>query len=314
MDFLGNTILHSTESVETAVFLSLGSGIFHLGSGSTGSGGEDESEERVIAHGFDQGNGLFEFLLSLTGEAHDHIGSQHQIGHDRLGIHDLLEICFPIVMAVHSLQHPGRAGLEGKMQLLGNLGGSGHGVEELFGRISRVTGHKADLEITGDLGDQFQQISEVNTTIQILAIGVNILTQEGNITNSTFDQFSALGQNILRLAAPFTASDIGHNAVGAEIIAAIHDGNPCFQGVVADLGDTFGDRACFIFYEIGALADKQHSMQNLGELPQVMGGEHTIHMREALLDPIYHMSLACHTAAQENLLAGVTALGVGQCT
>ena len=45
----------------------------------------------------------------------------------------------------------------------------------------------------------------------------------------------------------------------------------------------------------------------------MMGGEHTVHMGIALLDPGADHFLTGHAAAQEDLLRRMAALGVGQC-
>ena len=104
-------------------------------------------------HGLNQADGLFEFLLGLSGEAHDHVAGQHQLGHDLFGVVDLLQVGFPVVMAVHGLQHPGGAGLEGEMQLLRDFGILRHGVEQLLAGITRMACHEADEKIPRNLGN-----------------------------------------------------------------------------------------------------------------------------------------------------------------
>ena len=56
----------------------------------------------------------------------------------------------------------------------------------------------------------------------------------------------------------------------------------------------------------------QDPKQNFRELPQMVGGKYAVHMGEALPEPLLHLRLACHAAAQENLLSRVAALGVGE--
>ena len=51
--------------------------------------------------------------------------------------------------------------------------------------------------------------------------------------------------------------------------------------------------------------------QNFRELPQVVGGEHPVHVGVAMLDPVGDLGFPGHTATQENFLPGMAALGVG---
>ena len=112
--------------------------------------------------------------------------------------------------------------------------------------------------------------------------------------------------------APLPAPDIGDNAVGAEVVAAVHDGDPGFQGVVPQLGKTLCDGARLILGIEGALAGGEDLIQKLGELPQMMGGKDTVYMGIAFANPLHYLLLPCHAAAEKNLLLRVAALGVGQ--
>ena len=314
MDLDGDGVLDSTELVEAAALLLLGGGVFHGGGGGAGAGGEDEGEQGVVVDLLDQADGLLELLLGLTGEADNDVGSQNQIGHDGLGVGHLLQVGLPVIVAVHGLQHTGRAGLEGQVQLLGDLGILCHGVEELLGSVSGMAGHEADEEIAGELGNRGQQIGKIEALAQILAVGVDVLAQQGDLTGAVFDELAALGQDVLHLAAALTAADVGDDAVGAEIVAAVHDGHPALQGVVTDLGNALGNGAGLVLNIELALLAAQDVPQDLGELPQVMGGEDTIDVGEAHLDAVGDLGFAGHAAAQEDLLAGMAALGVGQLT
>ena len=77
-------------------------------------------------------------------------------------------------------------------------------------------------------------------------------------------------------------------------------------------GDAFGNGTGLVLDEELTLFLVQHLPENFRELPQVVGGEHTVHMGEALFDPIGNLGFTGHTAAEEDLLPGVAALGMGQ--
>ena len=112
------------------------------------------------------------------------------------------------------------------MELLGDFGIPGHGVKELLGGVSGVAGHKPDQEIAGKLGNLSQKIRKIHAAVQILAVGVDVLAQKGDFLAAVLNEFPAFCQNAFAFAAPLPAPDIGHDAVGAEIVAAVHDGHP----------------------------------------------------------------------------------------
>lgn len=60
----------------------------------------------------------------------------------------------------------------------------------------------------------------------VLPIRIHILSQEGEFTVAQFHRLPDLFTDGLGAAAPFPSPDIGHDTVGAEVVAAIHDGHP----------------------------------------------------------------------------------------
>ena len=157
------------------------------------------------------------------------------------------------------------------MQLLCDLGIFCHGVEKLFTGIFWMAGHKAHQEIAVQLGDHLQKIGKIHAAAQILAVGVHILTQEVNFLAAAGDQLPALSQNILRLPAALPAPHIGHDAVGAEVVTAVHDAHPAFQAAAADNGQTLSNGAGLVFNVKLALFPGEHLVENLRELPQMVG-------------------------------------------
>ena len=146
------------------------------------------------------------------------------------------------------------------MELLCNLGIAGHGVKQLLGCIPGVAGHKAHQKVAGQLGNLRQQVGKVHADAQILAIGIDILPQKGNLLGTVFNQLAALLQNALRLTAALPPPDIGHDAVGAEIVAAVHNGYPCLEAGVPHLGNALGNGARLILDIKGTLARCQNAV------------------------------------------------------
>ena len=67
------------------------------------------------------------------------------------------------------------------MEHRGHLLAPGHGLKELLGGVLGVGGHKADEEVPGDVVDLGQQVGKVHGIFQVLAVGVYVLAQQGNI-------------------------------------------------------------------------------------------------------------------------------------
>ena len=101
MNFLGNGVLHCAQPIKPAIFLLLGGGVVHGSGRGAGTGGEDEGEQAVVVYLLDKGNGLLKFVLGFSGEAHDDIRGQHQIGHDFFRVGYLVQIGFPVIVPVH---------------------------------------------------------------------------------------------------------------------------------------------------------------------------------------------------------------------
>ena len=110
-----------------------------------------------------------------------------------------------------------------------------------------MAGHKPDQELPGDLGNFGQQIGKIDLFFQVFAVGVYILTQESDLLCTGFDNLAALSQNVLHFPAAFPTTDIGDDTVGAEIVAAIHNGNPSLQSLIPQLGQTFCNGAGLVF-------------------------------------------------------------------
>ena len=67
------------------------------------------------------------------------------------------------------------------MQLGRHLITACHGFKELLRSIFGVAGHKAHQEVAGDVVDLCQQIGKVHVAIQILAVAIHVLSQQGDV-------------------------------------------------------------------------------------------------------------------------------------
>ena len=99
-------------------------------------------------------------------------------------------------------------------------------LEALLAHITRVAGHIMNTLNAGNNIHTAQQLSESVLVAKILAIGINVLSQQSKFLVAIFNCYLNLGNNIIDAAAALASAYIRHDAVGTEIIAAIHNRNP----------------------------------------------------------------------------------------
>ena len=214
--------------------------------------------------------------------------------------------------AVHHLQDAVVPRLEGQVEDGGHFLAPGHGLKQLVGGVLGVRGHESNEKISRNVVDGGQQVREVHGLGQVLAIGVHVLAQEGDVFIALLYQAPHLVQDVLRCAGALPAPDIGHDAIGAEVVAAIHDGHPGLDAVLADGGDTLGDGPGLVGHREDASPLGEQGVDHLRELPQGVGAEDQVHVAIGLADLLGHMLLLHHAAAQTDELLRVAALGVDQ--
>ena len=146
------------------------------------------------------------------------------------------------------------------MELLGDLRIFGDRVKQLVARVLRVARHEAEPELARQLRDLGQQIGKIDAAVEILAIGVHVLPQQRDVLVARGDQRVYLFQDLIRPARPFAAPHVGHDAVGAEIVAAVHDRHPRLEVGCAHDRETFGNIARRVVGREDALVVRKHEL------------------------------------------------------
>ena len=246
VQLLGYAVLHGAQPVEPLLLLLPGHRVGQLGRRRAGTGRENKGEQRVKAHLFHQRHRLHGLGLRFAGEADDHVAGEHQLRHHPPGVGDQLQILFHIIGAVHGAEHPVAAGLHRQVQLPGHMAAGSHHVEQLVAGVLRLGGHKADKVVALDLIQRRQQVGKVVADAQILAVGVDVLPQQGDLLEALGHKAAHLIDDPLRVAAALPAPDVGHDAVGTEVVAAVHDGHPRAGASLPHHGHALGDGAVFI--------------------------------------------------------------------
>ena len=146
---------------------------------------------------------------------------------------------FPIVAAVHAAQTLVVARLHRQMQMGHQMLKLAVGRDQLVGQILGMARHEADARNLQPV-EAIEQIGELRAAA---AIGVDVLSQQRDLLHARVPQAQRLLEHGLRLAGALPAADIGHDAVGAEVVAAVHDVHEGAEAALARLGQTLDDLA-----------------------------------------------------------------------
>ena len=292
----------------------MGGGVGHFGGGGAGALGVDKGEQLHIADFLDQLQRCLKILLGFAGEAHDDVAGEGHAGDLFPRVADQFFILPDIVMAVHLLQQSVAAGLHRQVDMLAQVRLRGDGVDQLMAGILGVAGHKADLVIAGYRTEQIEQVGKIDLFVQPLAVAVDVLPQQGDLLIALRHQLLKLRQNGGGFAAALPPAHIGYDAVGAEIIAAVHNGQPRAEARIAADGH-FLDHGVALRrgFQI-ALAAAHALCQHSGQTVDAVHAEHQINIRVALTQLFNNVGLLRHTAADADHQAGVLLLELFQRT
>ena len=175
-----------------------------------------------------------------------------------------------------------------------------------------MAGHEADKVVAGNPVNLPQQVREIHGTVQILAVGVDVLPQQGNLLEAALHQLPDLGQDALRFPAALPAPDVGDDAVGTEVVAPVHDGDPCLHGALPHHGHPLGDGPVLVPDGEHPVPAGTDLIQQLREFPQRLGAENQVHMAVRGFDLFRHRLLLGHAAAETDGQAGIFFFGVDE--
>ena len=310
--FLRDAVGRRDERVKAHLLLRAGVGVGHLRRRRADARRVDEGEHRVVAHGLDERERVVKFGVRLAGETHDDVRREHKIGHVLPRERHLRQIFLARVAAVHRVQDAVVAALHGQVHLVRALFALGHGAKELFRRVLRVAAHEADDKVARDGVEPPDEVGKVHVLVEVAAVGVDILPQERDVLIARRDELARLALDLVRVAGALAPAHIWHDAVGAEVVAPVHDRQPCLDAAVALLGDALGHAAV-------RRRDGEHppvlgadGAQQLREAPQLMRAEDEVDDAVGLFQLLGHVFLLRHAAADRDDLVGVARLGMRQ--
>ena len=116
--------------------------------------------------------------------------------------------------------------LDGQVDILDDLGLVGDDLNELVGDHVRVQVVEADPFDPFNGAQLGQQVSQGRTAVQVQAVAGDVLSHHDELLHAGLGQVPGLFQDGLLGAAAELAPDVGDDAVGAAVVAALGDAQP----------------------------------------------------------------------------------------
>jgi len=134
------------------------------------------------------------------------------------------------VAAVHLGQQIVIGDLKRQMDVLAHLVQAADCVDQVVRKVAGVGRSEADARQPSYRGDPIQQVTEWDAPLRhVLSVGVHRLAQQGHLARAAARQPLDLLKDLGRRAASLAAPCIRHDAEGAELVAAVHDGHMRLQ-------------------------------------------------------------------------------------
>ena len=241
---------------------------------------------------------LIEGGLVLIGQAGDEAGAQHHAGDlrpQRFHHGQQPRVGLP---AAHGLQNRVVAVLNGHVDVLADLRLRRDGVDQLVGDGVGIKVVQADpVEI--QLAQLTQQLRQLLLAIEVHAVAGDILRDDDALFHAVRRQGTSFGQNVLHGAAAVAAPQLGDDAVGTAVGAAL--GN-------AQIGDVGGGRQhagqllhrAVDVTEVGAVLAGHHLLHGGHNVAIVGGAHHAVDLRQ--FRPHFVPVALAQTAGHQNFL------------
>ena len=270
-----------------------------------------EEEGIVIDHLTHEAQRILEVLLALVVEAAEDIRRDGAVGHSTADSRDTLEVPLTGVVTLHELEDAVVARLCWQVDMLADIRVLRHHSDSLVVHILGVRRGEADTDLRHSEGNLLEEVTEVIRAVPVhKAVGIHILPEQRDLTIALGLEVLHLTDDALQLTATLAATGVGHDAVGAEVIAPTHDGDEAREVEPADLqredilvglggGELYVDR----------LLPALDSADEIRQVEVAIGADDEVHV--VLLDQL-PLSTLRHTAedADDDTAALLAADGV----
>ncbi len=183
--------------------------------------------------------------------------------------------------------------------MMADMAAAGHRVNQLVRGVFGVRGHEAEAVVAVHGIQPAQKLGKTDGIPEGLAVRIHILPEKGDIFIAVFHKAAEFPQDGVRPAAALSAPDVRHNAVGTEIVAAIHHREPRPEPAAAPGGKPFGDDRILLL--VAALKHTavpfEGGAEKLREPVQHMRAENQPHKRKLAADMLRSALFLHHTSA-----------------
>ena len=131
------------------------------------------------------------------------------------------------VAAVHRGENPVRAGLHRQMQLRRKLRQIAMHRDQVVVHVARMAGGVAQPRDAGDFGDATQAAARASRRGRpvLAVIGVDVLPDQRDLAHAGVGEVAHFVEDLLDRPRDFRAARVGHDAEGAELVAAFLHGD-----------------------------------------------------------------------------------------
>ncbi len=185
---------------------------------------ENEAEKPTS---LDQLHRVAEIGIGLAGEADDEIGGKGEHGLRRAQAIDDAQIIVAGVTPVHGVENAVRSRLHRQMQLRHQFGQVAMRGDEAVVDVARMARGVAQALDAGNGRETLEQLRKrVSASVRSLAvIGIDVLADHRDLADAGIRQALRFLDDLCDRTRHFGAARIGHDAEGAELVAAFLDGD-----------------------------------------------------------------------------------------
>ena len=177
-----------------------------------------------------------------------------------------------------------------------------HGVDEIVAEVLGVGGHEADALHA----QRVQPAKQAGEGIaRARAVAVDILPKQHDFLHAALQKALGLAQDVVRAAGALAPAHIGHDAVGAEVVAAVHDGDIGMPGVEPLNRQILGDEVFLVCHADHAGLLRKQRKEQRGQAVQVVRAEGQINEAVLAQDALGHAGLLHHASANADDQAGL---------
>ena len=212
------------EDAEALGFDLVGDAVGHCHCRSVGPRGKLEGEDGVVLNLVDEGDGGFEVGVGFAGETDDHVAGDGDVALGGVDPAHALEVPVTGVLAGHGFEDGGGAGLHGEMDVVAEGGGGVDGLDDVAGEVAGVRGGEAHAADAGEFAYGYEELGEGHAAGWV-AVGVDVLAEELDFGEAEVDHLASFDEDGSGGAGALLAAGVGDDAVGAELVAALDDGD-----------------------------------------------------------------------------------------